>query len=115
VRLPVAVGVKVTVTAQPPFAATDEPQLFVWAKSPVVEMEDMDAAELVGLDTDTGCAALVEPVTTEPKFSWLGLTCTVVPGYGGKTGVGLVVVQAVGKIPELPPLSVILKFPPSQL
>src|SRR6266700_3434543 len=75
-RLPDAVGVKVTLTEQLPFAAIDEPQLLVSAKSPVVEMEETDAAELVGLVTATVCALLVWPVTTEPKFSALGLVCT---------------------------------------
>jgi hypothetical protein len=34
-RVPVAVGVKVTAIAQLAPAATEEPQLLVWAKSPV--------------------------------------------------------------------------------
>jgi hypothetical protein len=82
-RLPEADGVKVTLTEQLPFAAIDEPQVFVSAKSPLVEIEETDAAELVGLVTATVCALLVWPVTSEPKFSALGLTCTPVAGYGG--------------------------------
>src|SRR5512146_843544 len=34
VRVPVAVGVKVTLMVQLPLAATELPQVFVWAKSP---------------------------------------------------------------------------------
>jgi hypothetical protein len=82
-RLPEADGVKVTLTEQLPFAAIDEPQLLVSAKSPVVEMEATDAAELVELVTATVCAPLVVPLTCEPKFSALGLVCTPFVGYGG--------------------------------
>ncbi len=72
VRLPAAVGAKVTLTVHEPFAAIDEPQVLVWLKSPLAEIEETDAAEPVGLETVTVCAALVEPVATEPKFSALG-------------------------------------------
>jgi hypothetical protein len=41
VRVPVAVGVKTTVTRQLPPAATEDPQLFDCEKSPVTEMELM--------------------------------------------------------------------------
>src|SRR5579863_8332155 len=80
VRLPVAVGANVTVTVQDPFAAIEEPQLLLWAKSPVVVIDDTAAAEPVGFETVTVCGALVEPVAAEPKFSALGLTVTPVGG-----------------------------------
>ena len=63
-----------------PFAAIDEPQVLVWLKSPLAEIDETDAAEPVGLETVTVCAALVVPVATEPKFSALGLAVTPVAG-----------------------------------
>ena len=78
--LPVAVGLNVTVTAQEPLAAMDDPQLLVSAKSPVIEMPETLAAALVGLATVTVWAVLVLPVATEPKFSAEG--CAVTPQQG---------------------------------
>lgn len=46
VRLPVAVGENVTLTVHEAPDAIDDPQLLVWAKSPVVPMEDTAAALL---------------------------------------------------------------------
>src|SRR5580698_1389273 len=80
VRLPAAVGVNVTLTVHELFAAIDEPQLLVWAKSPVVEIDVTGTAAPVGLDTVAVWAALVEPVATEPKFSAVGATVTPVVG-----------------------------------
>jgi hypothetical protein len=80
VRAPVAVGANVTLTVHEPPAAIDEPQVFVWAKSPLPEIDDTDAAEPVGLETVTVWAALVEPAATEPKFSAPGATVTPVLG-----------------------------------
>ena len=82
-RVPVAVGLNVTLTVHEPFAAIDEPQVLVCAKSPVAAIDETDAAEPVGLATVTVCAALVVPVATEPKFSALGVAVTPVAGYGG--------------------------------
>jgi hypothetical protein len=83
VRVPVAVGLNVTLTVQDAPAAIDDPQLLVWAKSPLLEIEETAAAEPVGLDTVTVCAGLAEPVATEPKFSAVGVTVTPEFGYGG--------------------------------
>jgi hypothetical protein len=80
VRLPVAVGANVTLTVHEPFAAMDEPQVLVWLKSPLAEMDETDAAELVGLETVAVCAALVVPVTTGPKLSAPGLAVTPLAG-----------------------------------
>src|SRR6202035_3037081 len=80
VRVPVAVGANFTLTVHESFAAIDEPQVFVWVKSPLAEIDETDAAELVGLATVTVCAALVVPVATEPKFSALGVAVTPVAG-----------------------------------
>jgi hypothetical protein len=76
VRAPVAVGANFTLTVHEPFAAIDEPQVLVWLKSPVAAMDETAAAEPVGLETVTVWAALVVPVTTEPKLSALGLAVT---------------------------------------
>ena len=72
-----------TLTVHEPFAAIDEPQVLVWLKSPLAAMDETAAAEPVGLETVTVCAALVVPVATEPKLSALGLAVTPVAGYGG--------------------------------
>lgn len=77
---PTVVGENVTLTVHDPPAAIDEPQLLVSAKLPVVEIDETLTAELVGLETVTLCAALVVPVTAEPKLSALGLACTVEGG-----------------------------------
>jgi hypothetical protein len=76
VRLPVAVGANFTLTVHEPFAAIDEPQVLVWLKSPLAAMDETAAAEPVGLETVTVWAALVVPVTTEPKLSAPGLAVT---------------------------------------
>src|ERR1700691_3191065 len=80
VRLPVwapaVVGENVTLTVHEPFAAIDEPQLLVSAKPLLAEIDETEAAELVGLETVTACAALVVPVACEPKFSAVGATVT---------------------------------------
>src|ERR1022692_4070845 len=53
VRVPVAVGANFTLTVHEPFAAIDDPQVLVWGKSPLTEIDETDAAELVGLETVT--------------------------------------------------------------
>jgi hypothetical protein len=62
-RLPVAVGVKVTLMVQLAPAATDVPQVLLWAKSPalvpVIEMPLIVRAALPVLLRVTPCAALV--------------------------------------------------------
>src|ERR1039457_1381007 len=76
VRVPAAVGANFTLTVHEPFAAIDDPQVLVWVKSPLTEIDETDAAELVGLETVTVWAALVAPVATEPKLSALGVAVT---------------------------------------
>jgi hypothetical protein len=65
VRLPAAVGVKVTEMVQPALAATLVPQLFVWAKSPEAAIDVMVSAAVPELVSVTVCAALVEPFVCE--------------------------------------------------
>src|ERR1017187_2227722 len=74
--VPVPVRLNCTLTGHEPFAAIEDPHVLVCAKSPLAEIDETDAAELVGLETVTVCAQLVEPVVTEPKFSALGATVT---------------------------------------
>jgi hypothetical protein len=76
VRAPAAVGENVTLTVHEPFAAIDEPHVLVSAKSPLAEMDETEAAALVGLETVTVCAAVVVPVAAEPKLSALGAAVT---------------------------------------
>ena len=63
VRVPVAVGLKVTLIVQLAPAATELPQVFVWAKSPalvpVTEMPLIVSAALPVLLNVTVCAELV--------------------------------------------------------
>src|ERR1035438_156187 len=51
VRGPAAAGPNFPLTVHEPFAAIDEPQVLVWVKSPLAEIDETDAAELVGLET----------------------------------------------------------------
>src|SRR6185369_13215171 len=67
VRVPVAVGAKVTLIVHEPPAAIDEPQVLVWLKSPVVEIPVTGAVAVPLLLTVTVCGLLVEPVAWVPK------------------------------------------------
>ncbi len=58
VRVPDAVGLKVTLTVQEAFAAIDEPQVLVCLKSPVTVMPETVAAAVPVLVTVTVLAAL---------------------------------------------------------
>ena len=60
VRVPVAIGVKVTWIEQLPPAATDVPQLFVSAKSPLVPIEVIERAPLPLFVSVTVCDGEVE-------------------------------------------------------
>jgi hypothetical protein len=61
-RVPFAVGVKVTLIVQlPPPAATLEPQLLVWLKSPLMAMLAMVSTAVPVLLRVTACAVLVVP------------------------------------------------------
>ena len=65
------------------------PQVLVWLKSPVVVIEPTGAAAVPLLVTVTACAALDEPVATEPKPTAFGLIeiCEPLSGrYGGNVG-----------------------------
>jgi energy-converting hydrogenase Eha subunit A len=61
-RVPVVVGVKVTVIQQLPPAATDAPQLFVWAKSSVATMLETKRGPVPVLLRYTNCGGLVLPL-----------------------------------------------------
>jgi hypothetical protein len=61
VRLPAAVGLKVTEIWQLPAAATDVPQVFVWAKSPVAEIEEIASVTVPEFVSITDCAELATP------------------------------------------------------
>ena len=60
-RVPVAVGVKVTLIAQLAPAATELPQVFVCAKSPLAAMLVMFSVAVPVLLSVTTCAPLVAP------------------------------------------------------
>jgi hypothetical protein len=57
--LPAVVGVKVTLMVQIPPAATDEPQVLVWAKGPLAVIEPRFRVAVPLLVTVTVCTALV--------------------------------------------------------
>jgi hypothetical protein len=67
VRLPAAVGVKVTEIEQPAPAAILAPQVFVSVKSPDAAIDVMDKAAVPELITVTACAALLVPSACEAK------------------------------------------------
>ena len=60
-RVPVVVGVKVTLMVHEPPAARLLPHLLVWPKSPLVAMLVMASAATPVLLSVTGCEALVVP------------------------------------------------------
>jgi hypothetical protein len=86
VRDPLAAGEKVTLTAQLAPAAMVVPQLFVCAKSPVVEIDVTVTLLVPSFETVTARAALVVPTVCEPKSSAVGVVET--PTGGGGEGVG---------------------------
>lgn len=75
-RLPLAVGLKVTLIVQLAPAVKVLPQLFVWAKSPLLEpvipIPPMVSAAVPVLLSVTVCGALVERTATLPKFRLVG-------------------------------------------
>lgn len=76
VRLPAAVGVKVTEMVQLALAVTLVPQVFVWAKSPDATIDVMTRAAVPELVSVTVCAALVIPSTCEAKVRLVGESVT---------------------------------------
>jgi hypothetical protein len=69
VRVPDAVGVNVTLMVQLAPAATELPQVLVWAKSPLAEMLVRLSEALPVLESVTDCAALVVPTVWLAKVS----------------------------------------------
>src|SRR5260370_9051623 len=69
VRLPDAVGVNVTLMVQLAPAATELPQVLVWAKSPLAETLVRFSEALPVLESVTDCAALVVPTVRLAKAS----------------------------------------------
>ena len=61
-RVPLVVGVNVTLRAQEEPAASKLPQLFVSAKSPFTEIEEMERTASPVLESVTDCAPLVVPM-----------------------------------------------------
>ena len=82
-RLPIAVGVKVTVIEQVAPGPTPGPQVFVSAKSaesaPEIEISVMLNVELPLFVSVTFLPGLVVPILWLPKFKLAGLNCTTVP------------------------------------
>src|ERR1700754_3162053 len=113
-REPVAEGVNRTLTVQDAPAASDDPQVFVWLKSPDTATPETGAVPEPELVTVTVCAALVDRVAIVPKPSAVGLIEMAEPlsgRYGGNVGVGMVDAADPEK-PELPPPSVSVKPTP---
>ena len=63
VRLPAAVGVNITLIVHVAPAARLEPQVFVWAKSPVTAMLVKVSAAVLPFVSVTVCAAEVVPLS----------------------------------------------------
>jgi len=64
---PVAVGANFTLTVQEPLAAMEVPQVLVWLNGPLALTDDTDTAVLLGLETVTVCAPLVDPTAVLPN------------------------------------------------
>jgi hypothetical protein len=71
VRVPLAVGVKVTLMMQLPPTPTLEPQLLVWEKSPVTVMLETASATLPVLFRVTGWGTLEAPIAMPEKVRLL--------------------------------------------
>jgi hypothetical protein len=78
-RLPLAVGVKVTLMVQLFAGATEAPQLLVWAKSPLAATLEMFKAALPVLVSVTVCAELVAPTLVLVNVSVAGSSVTTGP------------------------------------
>lgn len=61
-RVPLAVGVKITLRVQEEPAASELPQLLVSAKSPFTEIEEMERTASPVLESVTDCAELFVPM-----------------------------------------------------
>lgn len=72
-RAPEAVGAKLTLIVQLPPTAKEEPQLFVWVKSPLVAILVMESAAVPLLDKVTVCAALLVPTLWLAKLRLTGV------------------------------------------
>ena len=72
-RIPVAVGVKVTLIEQFAPAASVAPHVFVSAKSPLLVMLEIAMASLPVFESVILCAALVVPTGCAPKFRLVGV------------------------------------------
>ena len=100
-RLPLAAGVNVTLIAQLPFAATEVPQVLVWAKSPaLVPVTDMLVRVKLALPVlvrVTDCEVLATPTDWLPKVRLVGerLTPDAVPVPVRVTDCGLPVALSV--------------------
>src|ERR1700719_3912417 len=93
VRAPVAVGLNVTIIVQVIPAGTEAPHLFVWLKSPVIEIEEMFSARLPAFFRVADIAAL-DVVTSWPGNVRLvgvrtGTEAVLGPGPGGAGDCGV--------------------------
>src|SRR5581483_2175306 len=80
VRAPVAAGAKVTLIVQLAPAATELPQVWVCAKSPLAVMLVIVKIEVLVFFTVTDCAALVVPSGWLPNVRFGGVKLTVAGG-----------------------------------
>ena len=79
VRVPMAVGVKNTLMVQDAPTAKDEPQVWLCAKSPLVEMPEKANAVVPWLVTVTGLELLIVPTSWAAKVRLDGDKPTNVP------------------------------------
>src|SRR5208283_1197395 len=82
-RVPLVVGVKVTLIWQLPFGATELGQLLLWAKSPlfvpVIWMDVMVRLIFPVFWSVTYCGLLVKPTVWFPKLRLVGESETTAP------------------------------------
>ena len=79
VRVPLAAGSKVTLMLQEAPAATLEPQVLVWEKSPLTAMLVMVRAEVPVLVRVTLCGLLLVPTAWEANVKEVGERLTTGP------------------------------------
>src|ERR1700676_3807592 len=81
-RVPAAVGVKITENVQLPAAGREPAQPSVSVKSPLIVIDEIDSAELLMFRNRTVCARLVEPTASNAYCSRLGLKLAAGAEFG---------------------------------
>lgn len=108
-RAPLAVGVNTTFTMQLAPAANDVPQLFVWAKSPLIVTPVIETGRSPEFENVTDCTALdtFKSAGANDNDAGAAVTCMVSPvplrfnGVGGVPNTLPITNIVPGRLPEL--------------